>query len=88
MSTEINERKMRTLTGKVVSDKLDKTRVILIETQKRHPLFKKSIRRSTRVKIHDERNESKEGDIVVAVETRPLSKEKHHRLIKIVEKAK
>ena len=88
MSTETKERKIRTLTGKVVSDKMDKTRVILIETQKRHPLFKKSIRRSTRVKIHDERNESKEGDIVMAVETRPLSKEKHHRLIKIVEKAK
>ena len=88
MSTETKERKIRTLTGKVVSDKMDKTRVILIETQKRHPLFKKSIRRSTRVKIHDEKNESREGDIVMAVETRPLSKEKHHRLIKIVEKAK
>ena len=88
MNEVLKERKMRTLTGKVVSDKMDKTRVILIETQKRHPLFKKSIKRSTRVKIHDERNESKEGDIVLAVETRPISKEKHYRLIKIVEQIK
>ena len=88
MSTEVQERKKRTITGKVVSDKMDKTRVILIETQKRHPLFKKAIRRSTRVKIHDEKNESHEGDMVVAVETRPISKDKHHRLIKIMERAK
>ncbi|MDH5656947.1 MAG: 30S ribosomal protein S17 [Spirochaetia bacterium] len=62
--------------------------MVLIETQKRHPLFKKAIRRSTRVKVHDEKNESSEGDLVMAVETRPISKDKHHRLIKIVERAK
>jgi small subunit ribosomal protein S17 len=88
MTEVVKERKMRTLTGKVVSDKMDKTRVILIETQKRHPVFKKSIKRSTRIKIHDEKNESKEGDIIIAVETRPISKEKHYRLIKIMEQAK
>ncbi len=74
--------------GRVVSDKMEKTRVILIESVKMHPVFHKAIRRSTRIKIHDERNESKVGDLVTAIETRPLSKEKRHRLFKILEKGK
>lgn len=73
--------------GKVVSDKMAKTRVILIETVKKHRFFAKPIRRSKRVKIHDEKNESKVGDVVLAIETRPLSAQKRHRLYKIVERA-
>lgn len=73
--------------GKVVSAKTDKTRVILVETTVRHPVLHKSMRRSQRIKIHDERNEAKEGDVVLAIESRRLSKEKRHRLHKIVERA-
>ncbi len=73
--------------GKVVSAKNDKTRIILVETLIRHPLFHKSMRRSRRIKIHDERNEANVGDVVLAIETRRLSKEKRHRLHKIVERA-
>ena len=74
--------------GKVVSDKMDKTRVILVETIGQHPLLRKAMRKSTRIKIHDERNEAGLGDTVTAIETRPLSRDKRHRLIKIVERAK
>ena len=74
--------------GRVVADTMAKTRVILIETVKMHPVFHKAIRKSTRIKIHDERNESKIGDLVTAIETRPLSKQKRHRLFKILEKGK
>lgn len=74
--------------GRVVSDKMDKTRVIVVESVKKHPVFHKAIRKTTRLKIHDERNESKVGDVVSAIETRPLSKEKRHRLFKILEKGK
>jgi len=77
---------IRTIRGKVISDKMDKTRVILIETLKTHPLFKKAVHKSKHIKIHDERNESKEGDLVEAIETRPLSRDKRHRLFKIVER--
>jgi small subunit ribosomal protein S17 len=79
---------IRIIQGRVVSDKMDKTRVILVESLIRHPLFKKAVRRSTKYKIHDERNETHMGDLVSAVETRPLSKEKRHRLFKILEKAR
>ncbi len=79
---------IRIIQGRVVSDKMDKTRVILVESLIRHPLFKKAVRRSTKYKIHDERNETHVGDLVSAVETRPLSKEKRHRLFKILEKAR
>ena len=74
--------------GRVISDKMDKTRVVLIESRKRHPRFKKLILRSRKVKIHDEKNTSAVGDLVNAIETRPLSKDKHYRLFKILEKAK
>ena len=79
---------VRIIQGKVVSDNMDKTRVILVETLMMHPLFKKAVRRSTRYKIHDEKNETKVGDLVSAVETRPLSRHKRHRLFKVLEKAR
>ena len=88
MSQDNRSKNIKYITGKVVSDKMDKTRVILIETMKQHPLFKKAIKRSTRIKIHDERNECKLGDVVTAIETRPLSKDKRHRLFKVLEAAK
>ncbi|EMI71484.1 ribosomal protein S17 [Leptospira noguchii str. Cascata] len=62
--------------------------MILVETRKTHPRFKKIVRRSVRLKVHDEKNECAVGDKILAIETRPLSKEKRHRLYKIVEKAK
>lgn len=81
-----NNRKTRT--GKVVSDKMDKTIVVAIETLVRHPLYGKSIKRTTRFKAHDENNECKIGDKVKIMETRPLSKDKRWRLVEIIEKAK
>lgn len=81
-----NNRKTRI--GKVVSDKMDKTIVVAIETLVRHPLYGKSIKRTTKFKAHDENNECKIGDRVRIMETRPLSKDKRWRLVEIVEKAK
>ncbi|MEM7180112.1 MAG: 30S ribosomal protein S17 [Spirochaetota bacterium] len=78
----------KTIQGKVVSDKMDKTAVILVETMQNHPKFKKITRHSRRIKIHDDKNECKEGDRVSAVETRPISKDKRHKLYKIIERAK
>lgn len=75
---------IRIVQGKVVSDVMDKTRVILLETFYTHPKFKKIIKVSRRLKVHDEKNESKNNDIVQAIETRPLSRQKRHRLFKIV----
>jgi len=69
--------------GKVISDKMDKTRVVLIERTTMHPLYKKVIKKYTKVKVHDEKNKSKIGDRVKIVETRPLSKEKNWRLVEI-----
>jgi small subunit ribosomal protein S17 len=81
-----NNRKTRI--GKVVSDKMDKTIVVGIETLVRHPLYGKSIKRTTKFKAHDENNECKIGDKVKIMETRPLSKDKRWRLVEIIEKAK
>ena len=78
----------KTKTGKVVSDKMDKTIVIIIETSVKHPLYKKIIKRTLRLKVHDENNECVIGDKVKVIETRPLSKDKRWRLVEIVEKAK
>ena len=78
----------KTRTGKVVSDKMDKTIVVAIETLVRHPLYKKSMKRTTKFKAHDENNECKVGDRVTIMETRPLSKEKRWRLVEIIERAK
>lgn len=80
--------KRKTRIGKVVSDKMDKTIVVAVETLVRHPLYKKIIKRTTKFKAHDENNECKVGDRVLIMETRPLSKEKRWRLVEIIERAK
>jgi small subunit ribosomal protein S17 len=76
------------LQGVVVSDKMEKTIVVEIVTRKLHPLYKKYLTRSKKVKAHDETNDAKMGDTVRVVETRPLSKDKRWRLAEIVERAK
>lgn len=84
----VEERALRkTRVGKVVSDKMDKTIVVAIETSVKHPLYKKIIKRTYKLKAHDENNECKTGDRVKVMETRPLSKDKRWRLVEIVEKA-
>ena len=85
----MSERNMRkTLVGRVVSNKMDKTIVVAIEDSVRHPLYKKIIKRTVKLKAHDENNECAIGDRVSVMETRPLSKDKRWRLVEIVEKAK
>ncbi|MDR1539240.1 MAG: 30S ribosomal protein S17 [Clostridiales bacterium] len=86
MFVERNLRKTRI--GKVVSDKMDKTIVVAVETSVKHPLYGKIIKRTLKLKAHDEKNECKIGDRVKVMETRPLSKEKRWRLADIIEKAK
>ena len=78
----------KTRTGKVVSDKMDKTIVVAVEDRVAHPLYKKIIKRTYKLKAHDENNECGVGDVVKVMETRPLSKDKRWRLVEIVEKAK
>ena len=85
----MSERNMRkTLIGKVVSDKMEKTIVVAIEDSVRHPLYNKIVKRTVKFKAHDENNEAGIGDRVKVMETRPLSKDKRWRLVEIVEKAK
>ncbi len=85
----MSERNLRkTRVGKVVSDKMDKTIVVAIEDNVRHPLYKKIIKNTVKLKAHDENNECRVGDRVMVMETRPLSKDKRWRLVEIVEKAK
>ncbi len=74
--------------GKVVSDKMDKTIVVEIENLVMHSLYKKSVRRTKKIKSHDEKNVCAIGDVVKVEETRPLSKDKRYKLVEIVEKAK
>jgi small subunit ribosomal protein S17 len=74
--------------GIVKSDKMMKTIVVSIETMKLHPLYKKYVKRTKKVKAHDEKNDAKIGDRVRVIECRPLSKEKHWRLVEIIERAK
>ncbi|MCS6802379.1 MAG: 30S ribosomal protein S17 [Chloroflexota bacterium] len=76
----------RTLIGTVVSDKMDKTVVVAVERLKRHPLYRRTIRRTKKYKAHDEKNECRLGDVVKMVESRPLSKEKRWRVIQIVKR--
>ena len=78
----------KTMIGQVVSDKMDKTIVVAIEDSVRHPLYKKTLKRTYKLKAHDENNECGIGDTVEVMETRPLSKDKRWRLIRIIEKAK
>lgn len=83
------ERNLRkTRTGKVVSDKMDKTIVVAIEDHVKHPLYGKIVKRTYKLKAHDEKNECAVGDTVKVMETRPLSKDKRWRLVEIIEKAK
>ena len=83
------ERNLRkTRTGKVVSDKMDKTIVVAIEDHVKHPLYGKIVKRTYKLKAHDEKNECAIGDTVRVMETRPLSKDKRWRLVEIVEKVK
>ena len=85
----MSDRNMRkTTVGRVVSDKMDKTIVMSIEDSVKHPLYKKVIKRTVRLKAHDENNECRVGDRVRVMETRPLSKDKRWRVVEIVEKAK
>jgi small subunit ribosomal protein S17 len=85
MTEERNQRKE--VIGKVVSDKMDKTIVVSVETYKKHPLYAKRIRYTKKFKAHDENNTAKTGDLVRIMETRPLSKDKRWRLVEIVEEA-
>ena len=86
MSEERNLRKTRV--GKVVSDKMDKTVVVAIVDNVKHPLYKKIIKRTVKLKAHDENNQCRIGDRVEVMETRPLSKDKRGRVTNILEKAK
>ena len=86
MSEERNLRKTRV--GVVVSNKMDKTIVVAIKDNVQHPLYKKIVKRTYKLKAHDENNECGVGDRVMIMETRPLSRDKRWRLVKIVEKAK
>ena len=82
------ERNLRkTRTGKVISDKMDKTVVVAIEDHVRHPLYGKIVKRTYKLKAHDEENQCGIGDTVKVMETRPLSKDKRWRVVEIVEKA-
>ena len=88
MSDAIERNLRKTRVGKVVSDKMDKTIVVAIEDNVKHPKYGKVIKRTIRLKAHDENNECREGDTVKIMETRPLSKDKRWRLVEIIEKAK
>ena len=85
----MSERAFRkTRVGKVVSDKMDKTIVVAIEDRVQHPLYKKFMKKTYKLKAHDENNEAGIGDRVKVMETRPISKDKRWRLVEIIEKAK
>ena len=84
MSEANSEKVSRTVQGRVVSNKMDKTITVLIERLVKHPVYGKFIRRSTKVHAHDESNQCNEGDIVVVEQCRPISKSKTWRLVKIV----
>ncbi len=85
----MEERNLRkTRTGRVVSDKMQKTIVVAVEDHVKHPLYKKIVKRTYKLKAHDENNECNIGDTVKVMETRPLSKDKRWRLVEIVERAK
>ncbi|MDD5746704.1 MAG: 30S ribosomal protein S17 [Candidatus Omnitrophica bacterium] len=86
MSNEKKARKQRV--GVVISDKMDKTRVVRIERLTQHPLYRKRIKKFVNAKFHDEKNQAKEGDKVRIEETRPLSKDKRWRLVEIIEARK
>ena len=78
------EVKRKSRLGRVVSNKMDKTAVVVVETTKHHPLYRKTVKKAVRNKVHDAKNECQEGDIVRIIETRPLSKEKRWRVAEIM----
>ena len=85
----MEERNLRkTRSGKVISDKMDKTITVAVENHVKHPLYNKIVKRTYKLKAHDENNECNIGDTVKVMETRPLSKDKRWRLVEIIEKAK
>ena len=85
----MEERNLRkTRTGKVVSDKMEKTITVAVEDHVRHPLYNKIVKKTYKLKAHDETNDAKVGDTVKVMETRPLSKDKRWRLVEVVERAK
>ena len=86
MADERNSRKVKV--GTVISDKMDKTVVVAIEDFVRHSLYGKAVKRTKKIKVHDENNECRVGDKIRIMETRPLSKDKRWRLVKIMERAK
>jgi small subunit ribosomal protein S17 len=86
--SDIRTSSRKTRIGRVVSDKMDKTVVVAVEDRVPHPLYKKIIKKTYRLKAHDENNDCKKGDKVRVMETRPLSKDKRWRLVEIIEKAK
>ncbi|MCL1632398.1 30S ribosomal protein S17 [Sporolactobacillus sp. CPB3-1] len=87
MAEETRKNARKVLVGRVVSDKMDKTITVLVETYKNHRLYGKHVKYSKKFKAHDENNQAKVGDIVEIMETRPLSKDKRFRLVKIVEES-
>jgi small subunit ribosomal protein S17 len=92
MDTQENKTKPKSnkkiFTGQVVSDKMDKTIVVTIVARRLHPLYKKYVTKSKKIKVHDEKEEANPGDTVRVIESSPISKEKHWRLLEIVERAK
>ncbi len=87
MAVQTESKVQRSVQGNVLSAKADKSITVLIERQVKHPLYKKIIRRSTKLHAHDEQNECKEGDTVIIEECRPLSKTKSWRLVEIINRA-
>ena len=81
------EKRTRTVTGRVVSDKLDKTITAMVERKEKHPIYGKFMKRSSKLHAHDEKNECQQGDLVTIAETRPLSKNKSWALVRIEERA-
>ena len=87
VSENAEEKKLRTITGRVVSSKMDKTVSVSVERKVKHPMYGKYMRRSTKYLVHDEENACNEGDVVTIAECRPYSKNKSWRLVEIVERA-
>jgi small subunit ribosomal protein S17 len=85
--SEQKQQNERTVMGRVISDKMNKTITVLVERRVKHPVYGKFVRKSTKLHAHDENNECKEGDIVTIAECRPISKSKAWRLVEVVEKA-
>ena len=81
------EKRVRTETGRVISNKMDKTITVMVERKVKHPLYGKYIRRSSKFHAHDENNQCQEGDVVIIAECRPISKSKTWRLVEVVERA-